>query len=515
MGRVDPMVSVLADGLPAVARLKSVIAEQTGAHTGVELAEVEGPDQGLVPLHEDMVSVPDEMALAQAPESSDELQRFSPGATTDRHDHSKRRGFIVAAMLAVALLILAIGAENLLLNAPLSAAGVIEPTSSAQLNMSQTGAIATIPVSVGETVHAGQVLATQDTTADQAKLAADQSKLSADLSTLAQEKAGPAGVQTEQLRAQVTSAETDVSAAQAKLSQASTTSDAAVAAAGQQVQSDQSLLASDQAANQAQIPQCLGATPPPACATDARQVALDQGKVSADQSAYQVAVANSQSAMSSAQSGASQAEAAVTVAQSALAAAASPSTPQEIATTEAVIQQDQAAISADQTLISQALLTAPFSGVVSAINATVGELASSSGVRLPTSPTSVSQPSTGGIQIFPQTTPQGGSTNSPTEASLIALDSFQSHMVVQVPETDIAQIHVGETATASLPAFTGSSMIVHVTQIQPTPVTTGGKTYFLVDLVSKAGALQLLTKSDGKTASQLGHAQGYTVDVSF
>ncbi len=512
MGRTDPMVSVLADGLPAVARLNSVIAEQTGALTAVGLAQVDAPVKELVPLHEDLVSVPKETALE--PEPSDELQRFSPGTTTEGFRHRKR-GFIVAAIVVVAAILLAIGADKLLLNAPLSVSGVIEPTSSAQLNMSQTGAISSIPVSVGETVHTGQVLATEDTTADQSKLSADESKLHADQTTLSQEKAGPTGVQTEQLQAQVTSAQTDLSAAQAKLSQTSTTTDAAVAAAQQQVQSDQSLLTSDTAAYQAELPQCLGATPPPACATDERQVALDKTTVSADQSAYQEAVANQQSEISAAQSGVSQAAAAVTVAQSALAAASSPSTPEEIAATEAAIQQDQAAISADRTLISQSELIAPFSGVISAINGTVGEVATSSGVRLPSSTAPVTQPSSSGIQIFPQATPQGGSTTSPTDASLIALDSFQSHMVVQVPQTDVSQIHLGEKATATLPAFKGSSVVVHVTQIQPTPVTTGGNTYYLVDLVSKAGALQKLIKGDGQTASQLSHAQGYTVDVQF
>ena len=207
----------------------------------------------------------------------------------------------------------------------------------------------------------------------------------------------------------------------------------------------------------------------------------------------------------------------MTSAQAALAAGDQPATPQEISTSEAQIQQDEANIATDKSNLSQAVLVAPFSGVVAAIGGTVGELATNQGVRQPTSPQSVSQDQSTGIQIFPQG-PQTNTDPSPTYAALVSLDSTQTQLVVQVPQEDIHKIHVRERAQATLPAVAGSHLTASVSAIQPAPVVQQGETYFLVDLLISSKALDdavHTSKHAGSDPPAASPPVGFTVDVSF
>jgi len=408
--------------------------------------------------------------------------------------------------------------NDLLLTSPLSATGVVQPALDAQLNMPTTGPITSLPVHVGETVHAGQVLASQDTTAIDARIAADRSKLAADQATLGQEQVGGQPDQVQQLQDQVAASQVQLSAAQAKLGGTQSTTAADVASAQAQVTSEQSLLVADQQTYQDDIPSCTSATPPTYCAADQRQVQVDEGTLTADQNALDEATATQQSEVTAAQDSVNQATAAVTTAQAALATGSAPATAEQIAGTEAAIQQDQAAIAADQAKLAQAVVVAPFDGVISAVNGTVGEVVSDQGVKQPTAPAALAQGQTTGIQLFPQG-PQSGTTSSPAYAALVTLDSVQNQMVVQVPETSINGIHVGQKASATLPAVPGSTLDVVVSRIERTPVTQSGQTYFRVDLVTTAkGAHTLAYDPNNPTLTSIptpGQLAGFTVDVSF
>ncbi len=509
-GRPDPMLSVIDAGLPAVARLNDVVAEALRPPVEEEPEEEPAgrPGTDLVPVGVVAAVVdPD-------PSEADADQQFAP-----RNAHSRRlrgaRGVVVAGVVVLAALLLGVAVNDVLLSSPLSASGVVQPASAAQLNMSTTGPIAAIPVHVGQTVRAGQLLANQDTSALEAKLAADQSKLAADQATLTQLQSGVQTVQVQHLQDQVNAALVQMSAAQAKLSQTQTTTNSSVASAQAQIQNDQALLSADQKTYQDDAPLCVSATPPAACAADQRQVQVDQNNLAAAQTAYGQAVADQHAQVSAAQSGVSQAQAAVTSAQGALTVGSAPATPQQIAAAEAQIVQDNAAIATDRTRLAQSTLTAPFAGVVSAINGAVGEVATSQGVRQPTSPSSVDKSTSSGISIFAQG-PQTPSTAAPTYAALVSLESAGTKLVVQVPETDIRQVHVGQKAQASLPAVKGSTFTAAVTQVEPSPVTVSGETYFLVDLATPLRATRTPARSTGGTAT-LAASQtiGYTVDVSF
>jgi HlyD family secretion protein len=428
------------------------------------------------------------------------------------------RGVVVGALVLGAAALLGVAVNDLLLSSTLSAAGVVQPSQDAQLNMPTTGTITSIPVHVGEDVRAGQVLASQGTSALDADLAADQAKLAADQATLTQEQAGPQPAQVQQLQDQVAAAQTALSAAQQKLAGTTSTTDAAVAADQAQIHTDQSILASDQQTYQDDIPECISATPPASCGTDQRLVQVDEGNLTSDQSALDQALANQQSELNAAQDGVDQATATVTTSRAALTAGSAPTTPEQIATTQAAIQQDEAAIASDRTKLAGAVVVAPFDGVVTAINGTVGEVVSSQGVRQATSPQSLPQSKSTGIQLFPQG-PQSSTSSSPASAALITLDSVQNQMVVQVPETAIAQVHVGQKATATLPAEPGTTLPVVVSQIERTPVTEDNETFFRVDLETMARGDRTLAYVPGHTeltsVPTPGQLAGFTVDVSF
>ena len=455
--------------------------------------------------------------IAPTPVAPGDGGRFAP-----RNPHRSRlrgaRGVVVGALVAGALVVLGTAVNDLLLSSPLSAAGVVEPTEDAQLNMPTTGTISGIDVHVGEVVHAGQVLATQDTSAVDARLTADQAKLTADQATLAQEHAGGQPTQVQQLQDQVAAAQTAQSSAQQKLDGVTATTDAEVSAAQAKIRTDQSLLTSDQQTYQDDIPECTSATPPATCGSDQRQVQVDQGNLTSDQDALSQAQADQQSQLTVAQAGVAQAAAAVTTAQATLTAGNAPATAEQVAATEAAIQQDDAAIAADRGKMAQSVVTAPFDGVVTAVNGTDGEIVSSEGVRQATSPAALAPSQTTGIQIFPQG-PQSGSTSAPTYAALITLDSAQNQMVVQVPETSISQVRVGQRASATLPAEPGTTLTAVVSQIEPTPVTQSGETYFRVDLVTVARGDHTLSYTPGHTelasVPTPGQLSGFTVDVSF
>jgi arylsulfatase len=525
-GRPDPILQVIDAGLPAVARLNDVVAGLSRPRHDVPTPA--GPSHELVPLagvaaaaavgaavSGDVVDGPSDHL---DPSPNGDGGRFAP-----RNPHGRRlrgaRGVVVGTLMLGAALLLGVAVNDFLLSSPMSAAGVVQPSQAAQLNMPTTGTLTAIPVHVGQMVHAGEVLASQDTTALQAKLAADQANLTTDQGTLQQEQSGSADQQAQQvqtLRNQLTAAQLQASAAQQKLAQATATGDASVSAAQAQIRVEQSLLASDQQTYADDVPQCVSATPPPTCASDQRQIQVDQGNLTSAQNALDQATTDQQAAVGSAQDAVTQSTAAVASAQASLDGGGVPTGTPGVASVRSQIQQDQSAIAADRNHLAQAVLAAPFDGVVSAVNGTVGEVATSQGVRQATAAPALGAASTTGIQLFPQG-PQASTPAVPSSASLITLDSVQDQMIVQVPETDIGRIHVGQRARATLPAVPGSALTVTVSQIERTPVVQSGQTYFRVDLVSSAkDANELAYHPDASGSPAAGSPMvGFTVDVSF
>jgi multidrug efflux pump subunit AcrA (membrane-fusion protein) len=103
--------------------------------------------------------------------------------------------------------------------------GTIEPASQASLNFGVSGTVDAVNVQAGQTVTAGQVLATVGTTALQADLDSAQAQLtSAEARLSSDQSSGASTVQIDSDQAAVTSAESSLTSAQTNLSDASLTS---------------------------------------------------------------------------------------------------------------------------------------------------------------------------------------------------------------------------------------------------------------------------------------------------
>jgi RND family efflux transporter MFP subunit len=106
-----------------------------------------------------------------------------------------------------------------------SASGTIEPAQQASLNFAASGQVTAVDVSTGQTVTAGQTLATIDPSALQAQLASAQASLTAAQAQLASDQAGAASAsQIDSDEAQVASAQTALTSAQTNLAAAALTS---------------------------------------------------------------------------------------------------------------------------------------------------------------------------------------------------------------------------------------------------------------------------------------------------
>lgn len=106
-----------------------------------------------------------------------------------------------------------------------ASSGTIEPASQASLNFAVAGTVTAVNVKAGQTVTAGQVLATVDTTALSEEVSAAQAQLTAANDRLASDEASAASTsQIDSDQASVTSAESQLSTAQTNLNDASLTS---------------------------------------------------------------------------------------------------------------------------------------------------------------------------------------------------------------------------------------------------------------------------------------------------
>jgi multidrug efflux pump subunit AcrA (membrane-fusion protein) len=106
-----------------------------------------------------------------------------------------------------------------------SSSGTIEPASQAALNFAVSGTVTAVDVKSGQTVTAGQVLATVGTTALSEEVSAAQAQLTAAQDRLASdESSGAATSQIDSDQASITSAESSLSSAQTNLNDAALTS---------------------------------------------------------------------------------------------------------------------------------------------------------------------------------------------------------------------------------------------------------------------------------------------------
>jgi multidrug resistance efflux pump len=236
---------------------------------------------------------------------------------------------------------------------------------------------------------------------------------------------------------------------------------------------------------------------------------VDQAALTSDQNALKLAQQTQSADAANSQAAIAQAQSALDTAQTNETAGTQPQSPSQVSTEQAAVNAAQAAVAADQKAINATQIYAPFSGIVAAVNGAVGDLAGPTGIQQSSSPTGVSSNSSSGIVIFPQA-PVNSNSKTPQQLSLITLNSRPMNVVVQVGESNISNVHVGQSATVTFPAESGAVYQAKVSYIEPAAVNDNGSVSFLVHL--------RLVSSKGRplpAPSRLSGLSGLSADVTF
>jgi HlyD family secretion protein len=152
--------------------------------------------------------------------------------------------------------------------------------------------------------------------------------------------------------------------------------------------------------------------------------------------------------------------AAVTQAQQSLALKAKPYTARDLEAAEVTVDTAQAAVNQAQFNLENAVLTAPFDGMVSTVGYSVGTLSSS-----------------------------GGTVGA---AAITLVDTNNLRLDVNVDEVDVAKLSIGQTASVTFDALSGTSVEAKVVAISPeATVSSGVVTYKASLTLDKAQGLMV------------------------
>jgi RND family efflux transporter MFP subunit len=300
-----------------------------------------------------------------------------------------------------------------------SGTGNISVNNSANVDPSISGTVENLAVNLGDQVKAGKTLFTiVNSTLDENVTKAYTSYL--------QSKQGLVNAESQLLTAQNNVNNQSSSSLQAKdqlsLDQAnlSLTQDQA------QLVSDQTQLTSDQAKNNTA-----------AISLDQNKITVDQDKIAVDQSNVSTATNTLQQDQNSASSNAQILQNQLTSAEQAVTIA------QENLSSSLVYYNDQKTIAAERTV------TAPISGIVSALNITNGDQLGSSSAT-------------------------GGSSSNSSSVPIIIQDMSSLRTVVQVNEVDAPSIKNGQTVSMTFPAISGLTLTGKVLKINTIGTVASG-----------------------------------------
>lgn len=367
----------------------------------------------------------------------------------------------------------------------ISASGDLVAQREAELSMGQQGTVATVHVQVGDVVAAGDPLVEIDRTD------LERSVRNAEQSLIIQEN-NLAELYTGATPEEIAAAEASLASAEAALTNAyQGASQAEIAAARASLTSAQAALADLQdGPNQAEITQALATLDKQEIALQQAQAAYDQVKdrpdvgattqardlqqatidyetakaeydqLMAPPSAEEIAQAESQVATAqsnldkllndpSQPSSIASAESQVASAESNLAALMNGSTAEQIASTEAQVEQARISLETAQANLEDALLTAPFAGLVTAVNIVEGEQAS-------------------GVVV-----------------TLMDLESLE--VVLTVDEVDLGVVEVGQKAFVTLETYRDTEIPATVISIDPVSATDSGSAIATFNVHLKLG----------------------------
>ncbi|HEY4022679.1 MAG TPA: biotin/lipoyl-binding protein [Pseudonocardiaceae bacterium] len=408
---------------------------------------------------------------------------------------------IVALLVAVVAVGLGVLTYRAVAAQPSNFSGQVTPAHTNYLNFVNDGVIKTMDVRAGQQVKAGQVLATEDNTIDQANLTAAQAEVTADSTELADDQAPPQANSQQQARNQqnLSRAQEAVAREQAALTLAQNTTQNSLTAESVVVNGRQNVLSQDTAhynelcttppATQpvSSTNPTTPTTPPPSadaatCAALQAQLVKDNANLANAQA--QLASIQSQARVEQ-QGDASQLAASQTTlqaAQSQTGSAPTPVPPATIASIQSGLAAAQARVVTYQQQLQQESIVAPANGVVADTAGAAGELAGSSGVHGYGGPAAeagtLSSQQGSGFQLFVQPAAAGGgSTQTPAYAPVITLYSGPMTVTAQVPEQSMGSTHVGQAATLGITAL-NQAVQGSVGQIMLDPARVPGATYY-------------------------------------
>lgn len=327
------------------------------------------------------------------------------------------------------------------LAATVNSTGTVQAVNTARLAFRSSGTIAEVLVKVGDPVTAGQPLARLDTKDLEIALRQQQANLSSAQARLAQTLAGATESDIQAAVASVASAQTQLVRAQNDYEK--------LAAGATQIEIQQAAAALEKARNALQAAQ-----------TDYDRIAWRGDAGSSSQAValanatadYQTALANynakiappNPADLEAARQAVVSAQQNVESANARLAQLRAGPLPADVAAARASVETAAAQVASAQLNLERATLTAPFNGVVQAVTASPGEVASGAIITL----------------VDPNT---------------LRLD-------INVDENDVARIELNQPATISLDALPGRTFRGRVVAIAPTATIAQGVASYLVSV---------------------------------
>ena len=400
-------------------------------------------------------------------------QRVRAPRTRLRHGVSIFVVTLVVALASGAIWRVTDSASNSGYSAQVSSYGIVP------LNFASSGQIATINVSPGSAVKAGQTLATLDGASANATIARDQAQIKIDqgyinsLTSIATSLSQPGA--TENSKAALNNY---ISAAQNSLSEANNEFQDQIAQATTNLSFAKQVLSADQSIYVAQCPNGpvsqTNNLPTAQCIQLADGLAQAQINVNdatstllSLQDAQRAAIADASRNLASAQA------AEVSSFQS-----SNNSINIQLASAQATLNADNAKLNQDLASLSTYSIVAPEAGVVSQINGSVGEAVTSSGVPAIIGSAAAAPVSAAG-SIFP-TSHLESAVGSSTEPLILLKTKDPFRVTALIPESAINSIRIGTTATFT-PSVSGTSTVnIKVIQKDAFPLVVGGQALYPV-----------------------------------
>jgi len=358
------------------------------------------------------------------------------------------------------------------ITATISAAGTIAAKSQVTVTFQNSGQVKTVSIKVGDHVKAGQVMATLEATELEAAVVSAQAGLEIAQAQLAKTKQGPLDSQVKAAQAALASATAAYRAAQAKnahladqlMIEQNNLDNVSTRLNDAQNSYNNLLEYKPSGAKGRGAPY----VPPAGEEWSSQKATLDNATID-----YNVALANYNLAAASVNnSGLKSAAAQLAAAQATLDNLKNTPTPEDVALAEASVRQAQIALQQAQSNLRKAQLVAPFDGVVADLNIQVGQ--------------------------------QAGSTQT-----VILVDLSQLVALVNVSESDLPKVKVGQPIQVTFDALPGQTFSGHVIKVALTGVTTQGVVNYPVTVV-----LDQADTSASLSASQTIRS-GMTANVSI